>query len=387
MNFNTFATSIIDIKQAAQARDVTEILLEPELLARQGRLSEQETHVLAMAGKEHQLRIVLVWDALMPDHLFTQICNELTHWDLSVYNAVRVCDLGAAQWIQSTFPHLPLQLIVETGSHNLPALQGWCNFFAPTLERLVLSIELPEEKLVEYCQQLSVPCEVLGVGQILLFYSPRTLLAKHISPDAKDDDLLYIDGYVASERANFRPFPTVETRHGTLMFLDKDQFILDRLVALREAGLHTVRLDVRHLSQPGHAATDIVQICNDIFMDATALGKAWPRPTRAPFFKANKTTAQFDRMKSKLHAYRDKKSLAELIGSEKGKYVVFQALRPFAVTAAQQLLLPSDEAVDLSKTLLFRDLHGQPIAHVEAGQILTTGWIKKACAGALLRKG
>ena len=100
------------------------------------------------------------------------ICQQLSLWELSKFPTVRVCDPGAAWWLKTHHPNITLQLTVETGNYNLEALRGWCEIFSDSLERLILSIELPEKKLIEYCQKLPVACEILGVGQILLFYSP-----------------------------------------------------------------------------------------------------------------------------------------------------------------------------------------------------------------------
>ncbi|MCB0193080.1 MAG: U32 family peptidase [Anaerolineae bacterium] len=384
MNFNTFAANQDDIEHCAQADNLTEVLLEPALLARQGRLSLDEAGQLALIARQQSLRPVLVWDALMPERLMVDTRAQLTGPFLSMFDAVRVSDIGAAHWLHTHYPDLPLQLIVETGNHNWPALQGWCDIFSPSLERLVLSIELPEEKLVEYCHRLPVGCEVLGVGLILLFYSPRSLLAQHLAPDA--DTTSYIEAIASpDDSSSLRPLPTVETRHGTLMFLDKDQFILDRLDALRQAGLHTVRLDLRHLSHAGQAATGIVDLCHRIKHDAAGLRADWPRPIRAPFFKANKTTAQFGRMKSKRHNYRDGDTLAEVIAGDNGRYVVFQALRSFAITEATAFVLPSGEILPWAPPSPLRNLNGDPIDMADTDQLLVTRWIKKACVGALLK--
>ncbi len=384
MKFNTFATSQQDIEQCATVEILDEVLLEPTLLARQGRLSPAEAFALADQARDHNLRPILVWDILMPERVMTDVCQQLSDWDLTKFSAIRVCDVGAALWLKANHPDLPLQLIVETGNHNKEALIGWCEMFAPALERLILSIELPEEKLIEYCQDLPVACELLGVGQILLFYSPRSLLAEHL--DEEDDDQpRYIEATATSEKASFKPFPTVETGHGTLMFLDKDQFILDRFEALADAGLHTLRLDLRHLGQNGHTAQGIDTLCEQIVHDATTLRKNWPRTTRAPFFKANKTTAQFGHMKSKQHAQRDETCLAEVLGGEKRKYVIMQALQSFDDYTAKSLALPDGNAVPITEPLTFRDWRGETRTQIEDGQIFMTSWIKKSCAGALLR--
>ncbi|MEM7130207.1 MAG: U32 family peptidase [Chloroflexota bacterium] len=424
MRFNTFVSSIADIEAAAQAINVGEVLIEPTILAREGTISLEKAGLLAHHALAHNLRPILVWDALMPERTMQSVTSRLSQQDLSLYAAVRVVDPGAAFWLLSERPAKPIQLLVETGNHNIEALQGWENALAPSLERLILSIELPEEKLAEYCLALRVGCEVLGAGRILLFYSPRSLLATHVDPidlemddqldklrldqsqlgnthlDKSDDDTesrgyshaayeqneaFYLDAVIRPQKSLNRAFPTVETIHGTFMYLDKDQFILDRLDQLREVGLSTLRLDLRHLSQGEHSAQGIEELCQQFILDPLQLRDKWPRPTRAPFFKTNRTTAQFSRMKSPLHEQRDESCLAEIIAGDNGNYVVYQARRDFHVTQVESIVLSTGEEIDVPSHTTFQDRDGRRIQQAVADQILISGWIKKAVPGSLLR--
>ncbi|NJK37228.1 MAG: hypothetical protein HC835_11640 [Oscillatoriales cyanobacterium RM2_1_1] len=386
MQFNTFVTSTADLERCTQAPNLFEVLLEPALLARQGKLSRDQTHTLAHAAQQRGLKPVLVWDALMPEQLMQQICQQLLTWDLSLFSAIRVCDLGAAWWIKTQFPQHSIHLMVEAGNHNLGGLQGWCELFQDSLDRLVLSIELTEEKLIKYCQALPVGCEVLGAGQILLFYSPRSLLLP-ILPASDSPEILYREATVASPDSGNRPLPTLETRHGTLMFLDKDQFILDQLDPLKAAGLHTVRLDLRHLSSGKNAAENIDQIGWQTLNQPLNLRQNWPRPTRSPFFKVNRTTAIFQRIKSKgkLAEYRHQENcLAEVLSGESGQYVVFQSLGSFDLTLADHLIMPTGEVVEVPERIVFQTLNREAVTQCDRGQLLITDWIKKAVPGSLL---
>ena len=386
MQFNTFISSIADLDRCANAANLHEVLLEPALLARQGKLSEDKVHLLAAEARNRGLRPVLVWDVLMPERVMRAVCDRIQNWDLTRFAAIRVCDPGVAYWLLIHFPEIPLQLIVETGNHNLESLLGWCEIFSGSLERLVLSIELPEEKLIAYCQALPVACELLGVGQILLFYSPRSLLAEHLAGEENfnPESPLYLEATAAFEDNPNRHLPTLETAHGTFMFLDKDQFILDKLDALQAAGLHTVRLDLRHLEQDGDSAVDIDIICGKILSDPASLRVNWSRETRAPFFKANRTTALFPRMKSKVTDYRNDACLAEVLAGEGGKYVVFYTMRPFEVSQIKSMIMPTGEEIKLPQDVSFRNLNGDRIIACESEQILVTDWIKKAVPGSLL---
>lgn len=361
-----------------------EVLLEPAWLAREGRLTQTEADHLATLAKEAGLRTILVWDILMPEDVMQGLEPQLHQLNWSLYDVVRVNDVGAAQWIRTHLPEKPIHWNVETGNHNMDGLLLWCDLLAPALERMVVSIELPEEKLMEVCQTLPVPCELLGAGRILLFYSPRSLLAKHIA-EAPETQGRY-EAIVASDHSNFKPMPSVETQHGTFLFLDKDQFVLDRLERVLEAGLHTVRIDLRHLSEPGDAATGIEETVGLAASDPSRLRKEWPRPTRATFFKANNTTAQFSKMKAKHHAHRDAASVAEILTSEKPDYLVVRALRDFSPRDVHRLMVPSGEEAELSASLEATTLQGEPVEQVEQGQIVVTNWVKRACTGALLRR-
>ena len=388
MQFNTFISSVSDLERCVHAPNLQEVLLEPLLLARRGRLSLQEVEFLASEAVKYSLHPVLVWDILMPEQIMKEICEKISRYNLDKFSAIRVCDPGAAWWVKTHFPQLKIQLIVETGNHNLEALQGWCEVLSGSLERLVLSIELPEQQLIEYCQKLPAACEILGAGQILLFYSPRSLLSKHLSVGGSEE-IRYLETTVASEESQNRPFPTLETVHGTLMFLDKDQFILDRLASLEKAGLQMVRLDLRHLSQDGNIAINIDQICRQILDNPAALRTQWPRPTRAPFFKANRTTSIFHRMKSKakLAAYRNEIGLAEIVAVESKTSVIFYALQPFELSQINNLILPTGEERELPTDLEFRNLNGEAITRCDREQILITHWFKKAMPGSLLLGG
>jgi U32 family peptidase len=383
MQFSTFVSSIADLERCVNAVNLQEVLLEPALLARQGKLSAEQVHTLAKEAHNRGLPPVLVWDILMPERMMEIVCQHIKSWDLNCFAAIRVCDPGAAYWLLTHYPQIPLQLIVETGNHNLESLLGWCELLSSSLERLVLSIELPEDKLIEYCQKLPVACELLGVGQILLFYSPRSLISKHITTTDDTEDK-YIETTAAFEDVKNRPFPILETTHGTFMFLDKDQFILDKLDGLRLAGLHTVRLDLRHLAQEENVAVDIEKICRQILENPAQLRATWVKETRAPFFKANRTTAIFPRMKSKLTNYRGDRTLAEVLAGENGKYVVFYSWRSFEISHIHSMIMPTGEEIKIPQELVFRNLNGEQIDTFEPEQILVTEWIKKAVPGSLV---
>lgn len=379
MYLTTFVSSVSDIDNIAQTEEVTEVLLEPRELAFEGRISLEQVMELAAKARERNLAPVLVWDILMSEAITKDVFEIVSKIDLASFSAVRVRDIGAAQFLFENYPSVALQLSVEADNHNLDGLRGWCEYFGDRLKRLILSIELPEEKLIEYCQTLPVPCEVLGAGRIQLFYSPRALLSKHF--ESKTD---WIEVTGSAEDSGRRPFPILETIHGTMMFLDKDQFILDKLAGLEQAGCEAIRIDLKHLSSDGSSAEGILELCQQFRAKDPTIRKTWPRKTLAPFFKTNKTTARFSKLKSPLHVMRDESCLAQIVYGEKGKYVVFYTLRSFQVKQADAIVLSTGEQLEVEQ-LSFTSTDGELLSEVEANTIVVTPWIKKASNGALLK--
>ena len=380
MRFNTFVSSQEDIHTAASIPEIQEILLEPILLARQGTLTQAQVFSFAQEAQDSGLAAVLVWDTLMTENQLAMISDRIQSWKLERFSAIRIADVGVAQWLADHYPQLPIQLSVETGNHNLKGLLSWCELFKNTLRRLVLSIELPEEKLAEYCKVLPVECELLGAGRILLFYSPRELL----SPVISSADTPIIDTHIQTDEYGDRAFPTQESMHGTFMYLDKDQFLLDRLSTLEDCGFHTIRIDTRHFSSDQSAQSSLKKLCHTAIHHADQIKELWPFPVRAPFFKANRTTAVFPRLKSKLSPLRDTSCIAQCIGSKNGEYGVFQTLHPFDRSQIKQMILPTKVAIDIPNYVTFHTISGKELGQCDAGQTIVMSWMKRTASGAIL---
>ncbi|MCL2925968.1 MAG: hypothetical protein MGF17_15515, partial [Trichodesmium sp. MAG_R04] len=120
--------------------------------------------------------------------------------------------------------------------------------------------------------------------------------------------------------------------------------------------------------------------------DPVSLRKNWGKPTQSTFFKGNRTTSMFSRMKSKhkLVKYRKDVGLAEVVAGESGNYVVFQSLRPFAVTQIEKIIIPTGEEIEIPAEIVLRNLNGEIVESCDREQILITDWIKKAMPGSLL---
>ncbi len=382
MKFTTFVTSLEDILACAAAPNLEEVLIESRELAREGRITIAQAQELARQASNHGLKPVLVWDILMTNDDFTTRSKLVAEMDLSLFSAIRTQCPGAAAWVRANAPTHGLHFIVENSNHNMPGLKRWVAQLQP--QRMVLSTQLPEDKLIACCQQLPCECEVLGAGKILLFYSKRHLLQANFSDEdeAQNDHWLYADS--ASEESASRPFPTIENEHGTFMYLNKDHFILDTLSRLDAGGMHSIRIDLRDLQNGERAAKGIEELCRLTLANDPALGSWWPRPTSAPFFKRNRTDKQFSRMKPQTRLLRDSNCVAEVVTVERGELLGLMVLRDFESKGTDFTFVAHDGQELPVQIESFSDLVGNPLTQCEAHKVVRCPWIKGVKAGAIL---
>ncbi|NLF24045.1 MAG: hypothetical protein GX589_00085, partial [Deltaproteobacteria bacterium] len=338
MHFLTFASSIHDLHRFKSTHLVQEVLLEPETLTKQGRLSDEKAKSLAEAAREHHLKPVLVWDILMTEDSLKRSLDKLSNWDLGLLHAVRVHDLGAAYLLQKEWPQIQIQLLVNSGNHNLEALLGWQAHFGSQLDRMVLSLELPKEQLSTYIKTLSTPCEILGAGRILIFYSPRFLLSQN-DQTQRQTDSSWIESLLHTNESGEQTFHALQTKHGTQLFLEEDWFILDQLQPLADLGLSATLIDLRHLSDLPNSADGIEEICNAYRLKQITADN-WPRPVTSCFFKENRTSQIFSELKPKTGKLKVQGCLAEVISFEKQKYCAFWVHQNFNAAENTQLHIP-----------------------------------------------
>lgn len=381
MHFTTFVSTEQDLAACKETGLLQEVLIGPAEFCREGRIDFAQAQQLAALAIAADLRPVLVWDVLLPESEMRSAISLLKEQGLARFAAIRVQDVGALQFLLEEYPSLPVQFIAETANANLHALQRWQDSIGERLDRLILSTQLPEECVVQYCEALTAPLEVLGAGPILLFYSPRPLLTPKIDPASEAGE--YLLALSSSEESHNRPFPTVQNRHGTFMYLNKDQFLLDMLKNVEAAGLASVRIDLRQVSSEPHSADGIVDLLAAYKAGACNAKQHWPNPAFAPFFRRNKTTKQFDKLKPEILQKRDERVVARVLMGNKPKQMVLWAARDFNTQAQFDLLLPNGTLLPCG-ALEFANLDGEPVQEAREDQLLIAPWVKRCCVGALL---
>lgn len=294
-----------------------ELILSCTDISRFNKISFEELLELLKKIKETDLEFALEWDVLNQEEKFKdslRIIDQLLFHD---FKTIRVQDPGAIEYIKNKYPGIKIELILENGNHNLPAIQGWVEYLGRQCSKVILSNELSKELLNHYSANLEVSIEVQVLGRILLFYTPRRLL----SPLEKNKLLGdAIEAFGTSEESPHSGFPLLENRHGTFMFNVKDLSLLENLEELNQIGIEHFRVDLRF----DYSWTKWWKIIHAYFLrgENSSLNQSnisHPRPFIKGFFNINKTDVLFTKLKNKRIQRNDINYLGEIVDVEKDK--------------------------------------------------------------------
>ncbi|NMC62785.1 MAG: hypothetical protein GYA55_06410 [SAR324 cluster bacterium] len=315
----------------------------------------------------------------MNETVMRDCCALVESLNKDLFDAIRISDLGALEWLLEKKWQIKLHISCETGSNNIGSIKSLCDHVKKKRkefpERVLLSLELPEIKICEYAQALPSPCEYLGAGGIEIFYSARRLLSSSYTLREGDN---YIEAIVSSPEASDRPLRCIETIHGTLLYLDKDQFVLDRTHNLETARLHSLRIDMRdHPWEPSI----------DFYIDGIFHGFEdripWPRGYCAPFFESNETTKEFNKLKASRIYLSKGEVVAEVIASEKEKFVAYVTKEKINLNGVFSLMNSTGKEI-YRGPLRFRNSDGAFIENAPKGALIISSWLPGTQAGAVL---
>lgn len=298
-----------------------EVILEPRELSRMGRLNLEELIRLAKRALESGLSPILSWDILMTENLFRKVEVYLKRVPLEAFSAVRVQDPGAAEFLKSNYPNMPIHLILETGHHNFESITGWMEHLGEQLKRVVLSLELPKKSLQLFLAKIPCETELLGLGRILLFYTPRNLLSPSFSLREE-----FVEVVGASSETPHKDFPIIENRHGTFMYHPKGHNLLDHAFELKEMGLDFLRFDFR--SEDFFPLLEKIGPILSSAVNFSSVKNYFSQKCIQGFFKANKSDVLFKKLKNHRIQRKDKNYLGEVVEVVKKNYVAVLLKNP-----------------------------------------------------------
>jgi U32 family peptidase len=363
MKLTTYARTLHELS-ILKDQGYTEVILEPKSLARFGKLSNDEFLALAKRAKELGLRVLLEWDILMTEDVFmskiTDIKTLHPHAD-----ALRVQDPGALYWaVENT--DKPLQFIAENGNHNLKALQGWIELASGRMERIILSIELAKTTIDEYVKTLKVPCELLGFGRILLFYTPRPLLSALVPHKIAVNQEFAAIG--ESEESPHKGFPLVENQHGTFMFHIKEFCLVEYAHELKAMGLSYFRIDQRFETSFLGDISMLVKSFDPIQFEA--FKENYHQDLMRGFYFVNKTDVLFPKLKNSRLQKREGDYVGEVLEVMKGSHLAIMIKNPRGLnkTDILKILHPKGEIFE-TKIYSLKNLELEDVTSIPQGKI------------------
>ncbi len=363
---STYVASVKQIDECVSAC-VSEVIISHQNLARLGTLDSLALTELATYAKACGLKTSLEWDILMCEPEFHQAVRVLKELNFENFDSIRVQDPGAYEYAlnglavdNSSVKKLGVHFVLETGNHNLEAILKWQNYgllncglpnegskvqnglksagpiasaqSKVNLERLVLSIELTEASLTEIIANLQVEVELLGLGPILLLYTPRHLLRYQVvAPNAAT-----LFATAECEENSHKGFRIIDNQNGTFVFHEKDYCLIDRVSALMRMNCSVLRVDLRQ--QDSSAVPDylgqISEICeaektqvgHQLTRASEGLAEAfkasYPTKVLRCFFQANATDVLLKHLKNKNIERKDEGYLGRVVDSTKGLYTI-----------------------------------------------------------------
>lgn len=370
MKLTSYAGSLHDLN-ILKDQGFDEVILGPKDLNRFGKLTEAEFISLAKRAKELNLRVLLEWDILMTEDVFNSKIPKLLPL-LIFTDALRVQDPGALHWaIENT--KLPIQFIAENGNHNLKALEGWIELAKGRMERVVLSIELSKDAIATYTKALEVPCELLGLGRILLFYTPRPLLSALVPEKVSQNEELAALG--ESEESPHKGFPLVENQHGTFMFHIKEFCLLEYAQDLKDIGLSYFRIDQRWESPS--KLLDIVGLTKDFTQEKfEAFKKSYTQDLMRGFYLVNKTDVLFPKLKNSRLQKREGNYVGEVLEAEKSSHLAIMVKNPKGLKHSDLIKMIHPKGEEFSaKIYSLKNLALEDVTEVPSGEIAIIQYI------------
>ena len=302
--------------------EVKSYILSVKDLSRFGKNSIEEVNKLIDQLQEKDLHLSLDWDILISERDFQTQVSALKKIKLEKLQAIRVSDIGAYHYCLKNID-LDIHLNLESGNHNLKAIQKWIEVGGKKLKRVVLGLELPKNLLEKYIKEITVETEVQVLGKILLFYSPRSLLSHQLNFSEEMKNNQYYQALAHSEESPHRGYQVVENKHGTFLIHPKDHCLLDVVEELNELGINHARVDLRMLpelsSLPFNHSLETNYQLNE-------LKELNPRPIIKGYYNVNRSDALFFKLKNSRLQRFDETYLGPIVDVKKDRYMALKIL-------------------------------------------------------------
>jgi putative protease len=369
MKFVTYAQSEHEISSLKE-KGLEEVILSNKDLSRYSKI--EDFNKLAIFAKDLGLKVVLEWDILITEIEFDDSVKDFEKIPNELYDVIRVQDAGVLEYVLSETTK-QVQFITESGNHNLIGLKKWLSYIGSRLDRLVLSIELNKTKLEDYCKELNCETELLVLGQVLLFYSPRKLLSvlNNNEDENRNKQIVtpeYLEALGESEESPHKGFPLLENKHGTFMFHIKDLFLLDKYEELSQIGLTHLRVDIRHKNDD--ELLSLITNESSRSDNFNGLKELYGKDVIRGYFQVNKSDVLFKKLKNYRIQRKGTSYLGEVVEIVKGEYLAINIKTTNSIKTDDDLKFITPEGKELfCKVHFLKDVSYSDIESQSKGQL------------------
>jgi U32 family peptidase len=374
---------------AFKKAQVEEVILECRDFSRFGQWSLEEVQQLASLIAIAGLRPVLQWDLLQTQHDFAQTIKKIKQLNLSLFSAIRIQEMGAFHFALREL-NIPIHLILETAHHNFMAISSLLDMGGEKIERVILSQELEARLVKQYTEllhQRNIEAELLVLGPILLFYTPRKLLGLHFEDEFDATQKQPLKSWATSEESPHSGFTVIENQHGTFMFHTKDHALFDQPEIVANCHLDWGRFEGGQLNDLAlqNECLTLLNSCLNL-QDSKAilaLKSLYPKKLFRGFFGVNKTDALFSKLKNARVARSDEAYVGEVLDADKDQYIALSIkAQNTSLSVGDKLRMMTPEGRERLITIKrMRNTQGQEVTNIPSGHIAIIPW-----SGGLVRK-
>jgi len=198
--------------------------------------ADELAEILAVARTKGR-RVYVTFNTLLSDAELSEAVEKLALLEELAPDALIVQDLGVARLIRSHFPSLTLHASTQLVAHNL---EGVLALKELGFRRVVLARELPAADIRSLVQRCGCEIEVFVHGALCYSLSGLCLFsAMERARSGNRGRCAYCCRMAYTDAAGHRGFP----------FSMKDLRLDDRLDLLREAGVHSLKIEGRMKSE------------------------------------------------------------------------------------------------------------------------------------------
>jgi len=312
MSYTGYLTNKLDLNNY----QVKDFILSSNDFGRLSQLSMSAVKTLLEEARSirPEAKVFFEWDSLQTQKEFEKKVELIKKFDLTLFDAIRVAEIGAFHWaLENT--NLPIHLILENGHHNLKGIQAWEKVAGNRLERIVLSLELPKETLSKYCQNLKTPTELQVLGELVLFYSPRSLVKNQLTFEKPNLEVPWYQAKANSEESPHRGFTILENIHGSFMLNPKKQSLLQVLGEVKECGVEFFKVDHRLFGVGLDQLTFTQENLSELLPDEKFI---------RGYFNVNKTDKIFVKLKNHRLQRRDEAFVGTVVDVKKDQYIAIK---------------------------------------------------------------